>query len=411
MKVCVIGGGASGMMCATMIARKGHEVTLFEKNEKLGKKIYITGKGRCNVTNIATGDEFLKNVVNGKKFVMGAITRFNSNDTHNFFEELGVKLKIERGGRVFPESDKSSDIIKALEKAMRWAGVEVKLNSNVQEIVADEGEVTSVIIDGESFSFDAVVVATGGVSYPATGSTGDGYEFAKSVGHSIVNPKPALCALLTNDDDIQELQGLSLKNVRLTAKEQGKIVYESEIGEMLFTDRGISGPIVLSGSSYINKFEPSNIDLFIDFKPALSEEALLNRIDRDIEKLKAKQFSSLIEGFLPKSLVKVFAKRLGVNLTFKANQLPREKRKNLTHLLKNFSLSLKSLENFNSAIITSGGVNLKEINPKYMKSKLISGLYFVGEVLDIDALTGGYNLQLAFATAVTCASDFKDLRG
>ena len=411
MKVCVIGGGASGMMCATMIARKGHEVTLFEKNEKLGKKIYITGKGRCNVTNIATGDEFLKNVVNGKKFVMGAITRFNSNDTHNFFEELGVKLKIERGGRVFPESDKSSDIIKALEKAMRWAGVEVKLNSNVQEIVAHEGEVNGVIIDGESFSFDAVVVATGGVSYPATGSTGDGYEFAKSVGHSIVNPKPALCAFLTNDDDIQELQGLSLKNVRLTAKEQGKIVYESEIGEMLFTDRGISGPIVLSGSSYINKFEPSKIDLFIDFKPALSEEALLNRIDRDIEKLKAKQFSSLLEGFLPKSLLRVFAKRLGVNLTFKANQLPREKRKNLTHLLKNFSLSLKSLENFHSAIITSGGVNLKEINPKYMKSKLISGLYFVGEVLDIDALTGGYNLQLAFATAVTCASDFKDLRG
>lgn len=411
MKVCVIGGGASGMMCATMIARKGHEVTLFEKNEKLGKKIYITGKGRCNVTNIATGDEFLKNVVNGKKFVMGAITRFNSNDTHKFFEELGVKLKIERGGRVFPESDKSSDIIKALEKAMRWAGVDVKLNSNVQEIVAHEGEVTGVIVDGESLSFDAVVVATGGVSYPATGSTGDGYVFAKSVGHSIINPKPALCAFLTNDDDIQELQGLSLKNVRLIAKEQGKIVYESEIGEMLFTDRGISGPIVLSCSSYINKFEPSNIDLFIDFKPALSEEALLNRIDRDIEKLKAKQFSSLIEGFLPKSLVKVFAKRLGVNLTFKANQLPREKRKNLTNLLKNFSLSLKSLENFNSAIITSGGVNLKEINPKYMKSKLISGLYFVGEVLDIDALTGGYNLQLAFATAVTCASDFKDLRG
>ena len=411
MKVCVIGGGASGMMSAIMIARKGHEVTLFEKNEKLGKKIYITGKGRCNVTNIATGDEFLKNVINGKKFVMGAITRFNSNDTKNFFEDLGVKLKIERGGRVFPESDKSSDIIKALEKAMRWAGVDVKLNSVVEKLVTNENQVSGVVVNGDTLNFDAVIVATGGVSYPATGSTGDGYEFAKSAGHTIVNPKPALCAILTNDEDTKELQGLSLKNVKLVAREKNKIVYESDIGEMLFTDRGVSGPIVLSCSSCINKYDLSSIKLAIDFKPALTEESLMNRIDRDIENLKAKQFSSLLEGFLPKSLVKVFAKRLGVNLGFKANQVSREKRKNIAFMLKNFEISLKSLENFDSAIITSGGVNLKEINPKYMKSKLISGLYFVGEVLDIDALTGGYNLQLAFATAVTCASDFKDIRG
>ena len=411
MKVCVIGGGAAGMMCATMIARKGHEVTLFEKNEKLGKKIYITGKGRCNITNIATGDDFLKNVVNGRKFVMGAITRFNSNDTKNFFEELGVNLKIERGGRVFPESDKSSDIIKAFEKAMRWAGVDVKLNAKVQRLCVDDGVITGVVVDSETKKFDAVVVATGGVSYPATGSTGDGYEFAKSVGHSLVDPKSGLCAILTNDQDIKELQGLSLKNVKFIAKENSKTIYESETGEMLFTDRGVSGPIVLSCSSYINRCNIETLDLFIDFKPALSEESLVNRIDRDIEELKAKQVSSLLEGFLPKSLVKVFAKRLEVNLTLKANQFSREKRKLLAKLLKSFHLSPKSLESFDSAIITSGGVNLKEINPKYMKSKLVSGLYFVGEVLDIDALTGGYNLQLAFATAVTCASDFKDLRG
>lgn len=410
MKVCVIGGGASGMMCATMIARKGHEVTLFEKNEKLGKKIYITGKGRCNVTNVAVGDEFLKNVVGGKKFVMGAVTRFDSNDTREFFEELGVKLKIERGGRVFPESDKSSDIIKALEKSMRWAGVDVKLNSEVQEIKISDNVVTGVVVNGKELKFDAVVVATGGVSYPATGSTGDGYKFAKQLGHTIVDPKPGLCAIVTNDEDTKELQGLSLKNVKLIAKVNDKTIYESEVGEMLFTDRGVSGPIVLSCSSFINKFNIKDVKLYIDFKPALSSDSLQNRIDRDIEKLKAKQFSSLLEGFLPKALVKVFAKRMNVNLTFKANQIDKEKRKKLSFLLKNFEISPKCLENFDCAIITSGGVNLKEINPKYMKSKLVSGLYFIGEVLDIDALTGGFNLQLAFSTAVTCSSDFKDLK-
>ena len=397
-------------MCATMIARKGHQVTLFEQNEKLGKKIYITGKGRCNVTNVAVGDEFLKNVVNGKKFVMGAVTRFNSNDTTNFFEELGVKLKIERGGRVFPESDKSSDIIKAMEKAMRWAGVEVKLNSKVDKILSEDGVVTGVQVGGEDLIFDSVIVATGGVSYPSTGSTGDGYEFAKEMGHTIVKPKPALCAIVMNDKDIPELQGLSLKNVKFISKLDGKTVYESEVGEMLFTSNGVSGPIVLSCSSYVNKYDMKDLKMFIDFKPALSNDSLLNRIDRDIETLKAKQFSSLLEGFLPKSLVKVFAKRLGISLTFKANQVDKEKRKKLAFLLKNFELSPKTLENFNTAIITSGGINLKEINPKYMKSKLISGLYFIGEVLDIDALTGGFNLQLAFSTAVTCSSDFKDIR-
>lgn len=410
MKVCVVGGGASGMMCATMIARKGHQVTLFEKNEKLGKKIYITGKGRCNVTNVAVGDEFLKNVVNGRKFVMGAVTRFNSTDTKNFFEDLGVELKIERGGRVFPESDKSSDIIKAMEKAMRWAGVDIKLNSKVEKILVQDDTITGVCVNGQNLNFDSVIIATGGVSYPATGSTGDGYEFAKLVGHTIVEPKPALCAIIMKDDDIKELQGLSLKNVKFISKLNGKNVYESEVGEMLFTSNGVSGPIVLSCSSYVNKYDMKDLKMFIDFKPALTIDSLLNRIDRDIESLKAKQFSSLLEGFLPKSLVKVFAKRLNINLTFKANQVDKEKRRKLAFLLKNFELSPKSLEDFNTAIITSGGINLKEINPKYMKSKLISGLYFIGEVLDIDALTGGFNLQLAFATAVTCASDFKDIR-
>lgn len=406
MKVCVIGGGASGMMCATMIARKGHNVTLFEKNEKLGKKLYITGKGRCNVTNATVGNEFLQNVVGGKKFVMGAVTRFDSNDTMNFFEEMGVPLKIERGNRVFPASDKSSDIIKALEKAMNWAGVKVELNSAVQKIIVEEAQVKAVVVNGKALEFDKVVVATGGISYASTGSTGDGYEFAKSVGHKIIEPVQALCAIKLKTDECKQVEGLSLKNVTLTSKVADKVIYKSEIGEMLFTANGISGPIVLTTSSYINRQDFSKLKLYIDFKPALSTDALSIRIDRDIAELKAKQISSLLERLLPKSMVGLFLKRLGVESSFKANQLDREKRKKLINLLKNYEFLPDSLENFNQTVITAGGVDLKEINPKYMKSKLVSGLYFIGEVLDIDALTGGFNLQLAFSTAVTCASDF-----
>ena len=406
MKVCVIGGGAAGMMCATMIARKGHQVTLFEKNEKLGKKIYITGKGRCNVTNAVVGNEFLQNVVSGKKFVMGAITRFNSNDTMAFFEDVGVPLKIERGNRVFPVSDKSNDIIKGLEKAMQWSGVEICLNSNVERIDVKDNLATGVVGDGKMFEFDRVVVATGGISYASTGSTGDGYEFAKAVGHTIINPVPALCAIRLKSDECKNVEGLSLKNVTLTSKLGDKVVYKSDIGEMLFTAHGISGPIVLSMSSYINRVDFNALKLYIDFKPALSYDALQVRLDRDITELKAKQVSSLLEGLLPKSLVPLFAKRLGVLLTSKANQLDREKRKKLVELLKNYEFMPESLEDFNQAVVTAGGVNLKEINPKYMKSKIVPNLYFVGEVLDIDALTGGFNLQLAFSTAVTCASDF-----
>lgn len=406
MKVCVIGGGASGMMCATMIARKGHNVTLFEKNEKLGKKLYITGKGRCNVTNATVGNEFLQNVVGGKKFVMGAVTRFDSNDTMNFFEEMGVPLKIERGNRVFPASDKSSDIIKALEKAMNWAGVKVELNSAVQKIIVEEANVKAVVVNGKALEFDRVVVATGGISYASTGSTGDGYEFAKSVGHKIIEPVQALCAIKLKTDECKQVEGLSLKNVTLTSKVADKVIYKSEIGEMLFTANGISGPIVLTTSSYINRQDFSKLKLYIDFKPALSTDALSIRIDRDIAEIKAKQISSLLERLLPKSMVGLFLKRLGVDSSFKANQLDREKRKKLINLLKNYEFLPDSFENFNQTVITAGGVDLKEINPKYMKSKLVSGLYFIGEVLDIDALTGGFNLQLAFSTAVTCASDF-----
>ena len=406
MNVCIVGGGASGMMCAVMIARKGHNVTIFEKNEKLGKKLFITGKGRCNVTNDATGDAFLKNVVSGKKFVMGAITRFNSQDTKAFFEELGVSLKIERGNRIFPVSDKSSDIIKAFEKALNWANVKVCLNTKVEDIFIQDDNIKGVVINGKKEHFDAVIIATGGVSYPSTGSSGDGYKFAENLGHTIVKPVPALSALVLDKNEVSGLQGLSLKNIILTAKEKDKIIYKSEVGEMLFTHNGISGPVVLSASSYINRLDLKNVKICIDFKPALSLDSLILRIDRDITNLKAKQVSSLLAELLPKSLIDIFAKKWGVVLTSKANQLNKQNRKKLAFLLKNYEFQPISLENIDAAIVTAGGVNLKEINPKFMKSKFFSNLYFIGEVLDIDALTGGFNLQLAFSTAVTCASDF-----
>lgn len=410
MKVCVIGGGAAGMMCATMIARKGHQVDLYEKNEKLGKKIYITGKGRCNVSNATVGDEFLKNVVHGRKFVMGAITRFNSNDTIDFFKDLSVPLKVERGNRIFPESDKSSDIIKGLEKALRWAGVKVNLNSQVEKINYEEGLVTGVAVDGKIINYDSVIVATGGVTYPLTGSTGDGYDFAKELGHTIIEPKAALCAIKINDEECAKMSGLALKNVKISAFLEKKRIFESEIGEMSFIGYGITGPIVLSCSSYICREDFSKLKLVIDMKPSLTLDVLENRIDREIIGLKNQDLSALLETLLPKAMVSVFARRLKLDLKEKANQLTKEKRKNIAFLLKNFEYLPSSLDVLDSAIVTSGGINLKEINPKFMKSKLYSNLYFVGEVMDIDALTGGFNIQLAFSTAVACASDFKNLK-
>lgn len=407
MKVCIIGGGASGMMAALLIAQKKHQVILLEKNEKLGKKIYITGKGRCNLTNAVIGNEFLANVVSNPKFVLSSEIRFNSSDTMRVFEDLGVPLKIERGNRVFPESDKASDITKALERRLKLFNVDIRLNTEVKEILVQDSVATGVkLANDEIINADAVIVATGGVSYPLTGSTGDGYKFAESVGHKIIEPKPALVSMEICDSDINILAGLSLKNVRIGAKEKNKTIFTSPIGEMLFTGNGISGPIVLTTSSNINRNLPENITICIDFKPGLDDFALFNRIERDIVTLKSKQFSSLLEGLLPKSLVDIFVKRLGINKEKKVSQLSKEERESLVQLLKNFPLKLKKLDDIEHAVVTSGGVCVKEIKPKNMESKIVSKLYFIGEVLDIDALTGGFNLQLAFSTAASCASDF-----
>ena len=407
MKVCIIGGGAGGMMSGLMIAKKGHQVILLEKNDKLGKKIYITGKGRCNVTNAVTGNEFLANVVRNPKFIMSSEVRFNSQDTMNLFEELGVPLKIERGNRVFPKSDKASDITKALEKGLKKYNVQIRLNSEVSKILTKDNVARGVKLkSGEEILSDAVVVATGGISYPLTGSTGDGYKFAAETGHRIIETVPGLVGILTKDQDIHALSGLSLKNVRLFAMQDSKEIFKSDIGEMLITGNGISGPLALTLSSYINRFSPENVEIYIDFKPALDDFALFLRIERDIKELKSKQFSSLLEGLLPKSLADVFAKRLGISKTKKVSQLTKEERENLCKMLKNFHLKFDRLDDIERAVITSGGVSTKDIKPKNMESKIISKLYFVGEVVDVDALTGGFNLQLAFSMASACASDF-----
>ena len=407
MKVCIIGGGAGGMMSGLMIAKKGHQVILLEKNDKLGKKIHITGKGRCNVTNAVTGNEFLANVVRNPKFIMSSEVRFNSQDTMNLFEELGVPLKIERGNRVFPKSDKASDITKALEKGLKKYNVQIRLNSEVSKILTKDNVACGVKLkSGEEILSDAVIVATGGISYPLTGSTGDGYKFAAETGHRIIETVPGLVGILTKDQDIHALSGLSLKNVRLFAMQDSKEIFKSDIGEMLITGNGISGPLALTLSSYINRFSPENVEIYIDFKPALDDFALFLRIERDIKELKSKQFSSLLEGLLPKSLADVFAKRLGISKTKKVSQLTKEERENLCKMLKNFHLKFDRLDDIERAVITSGGVSTKDIKPKNMESKIISKLYFVGEVVDVDALTGGFNLQLAFSMASACASDF-----
>lgn len=405
MNIAVVGGGASGSLCAIMLAKKGHKVSLYERNDKIGKKLYITGKGRCNLTNATTGSDFLQNVVNGNKFIMSAETRFNSTDTMDLFKSFGVPLKIERGNRVFPVSDKSSDIIASLVEQLKLSRVKVHLSSTVEDIIVEEGVAKGIVVGGQNLMYDIVVVATGGKSYPATGSTGDGYIWAEKTGHNIISPVPSLVGINIQDKDIFALEGLSLKNVRVSAHVGDKNIYTSPVGEMLFTSNGVSGPIVLSLSAYVNRLDPKTIKLMIDFKPALSLEQLEGRISRDILNLGAKQVSSLLEGLLPRSLCGVFANRLGILMEEKANQLSRSQRENLAYMLKNFELAVSSLEGFDRAVVTSGGISTKQISPRNMQSKLVKNLYFIGEVLDIDALTGGFNLQLAFSTAVACASD------
>ncbi len=392
MKIAIIGGGPAGMMCAIKAA-ENHGVTIFEKNEKLGKKLFITGKGRCNLTNYCDEREFLKNMVNNSNFMYSSIYSFSPFTTYYYFEELGLPLKVERGNRVFPLSDKSSDVIRAYEKKLKALGVKINLNY----------EVTSIEKVGEEFilngreKFDKVVIATGGISYKLTGSTGDGYKFAKNFGHKIINQVPGLIGI--NLKNNFSLAGLTLKNIELKVIKDKKII-SNEFGEMLFTHRGISGPIVLTTSSKINRLK--DFEMFLDLKPALEPEKLDARILRDFSENQNKNIENVMKSLLPKDLISYVLYSAGISGDEKVNQITKIERENLVKTIKNFELKFDSLDDIDRAIVTSGGIDVKDIDPKTMESKKVSGLYFIGEVLDLDGLTGGFNIQIANSTGYSC---------
>ena len=399
-KVLVIGGGAAGMFAAISAAEEGHEVHLFEKNEKCGKKLYITGKGRCNLTNACEMEDLFNNVCSNSKFLYSSFYGFTNQDVIAFFEENGTKTKVERGERVFPLSDHSSDVIGALTRRMRALGVQVHLNIEAKEILTEEGRVTGLLFsDGTKETGDAVILATGGLSYPSTGSTGDGYRFAEKLGHKITELSPALVPMNVKEEDCRRLQGLSLKNVRVSLSAGKKCFYE-DFGEMMFTHFGVTGPLILSASSQVpKKFRGQELTLSIDLKPALSPEQLDDRLLRDFSKEKNKQFKTVLGGLFPSKLIPVMVERSGIEPEKQVNAIEKTERLQFVEKIKNFRLTVTGFRDYNEAIITRGGVCVKEVNPSTMESKLVSGLFFAGEILDLDALTGGFNLQIAWSTA------------
>ena len=397
-KIAVVGGGASGLMAAGEAARLVGDVTLFEKNEKPGKKLAITGKGRCNVTNLCSLEEFMANVATNPKFLYSALDYFSPQDCMDFFEKLGVKLKIERGKRVFPASDNAFEIVDALKKFIGMNKVKLKY-AKAEKLLIDANKITGLFAGGQKYDFDAVILCTGGMSYPKTGSTGDGYKFAKAAGHNIIAPKASLVPLEIKEKFCADLMGLSLKNITLCLYENDKKVF-FEMGEMLFTHFGISGPLALSASSHIRDAENKSYRIKIDLKPALSEEQLDKRILSDFEKYKNKMFKNSLDELLPKKLIPVFLKILEnfIDPEKKINEITKAERSKLLGLFKDFSLSLKGFRPIDEAIITCGGVDTNEIYSNKMESKLVGGLYFAGEIIDVDAYTGGFNLQIAFST-------------
>ncbi|AWI05201.1 NAD(P)/FAD-dependent oxidoreductase [Clostridium drakei] len=394
--VIVIGGGPAGMMAA-IAASKKHNTILIEKNEKLGKKLYITGKGRCNVTNAKDINDFFDYIPGNSTFLYSALYTFTNEDTMNFFENSDVKLKVERGDRVFPKSDKSSDIISALEKVLRKNNVDIKLNTKVKKFVFENNIINAVQLeDGSIIEGDNFILCTGGISYPQTGSTGEGFKIAQDLGHNITKLMPSLVPIEIEEDWIKELQGLSLKNVELTIKDNKNKNLYKDFGEMLFTHFGISGPIVLSASRIINK--SNNLKAIIDLKPALSNEELDKRIQKDFSKYLNKDFKNSLDELLPKKLISIIIALSGIDSIKKVNLITKEERKNLVNLIKNLSLNIKGLRPISEAIVTAGGVNVKEIDPSTMKSKILNNLYFAGEIMDVDAYTGGFNIQIALST-------------
>jgi len=401
-KVFVVGGGAAGMLAAISAARNGHKVVLLEKNEKLGKKLFITGKGRCNLTNACDQEEFFSQIVTNHKFLFGAFHTFNNFDTMDFFEQLGLRLKTERGNRVFPESDKSSDVISVLKREMERQSVTVRYHCEVEELLVKEGRFYGLRLTGtkEELLGDAAIIATGGLSYPLTGSTGDGFRFAKAMGHTVTELHPSLVPVHVKESFAKELMGLSLKNIEISITSGQKQVYH-DFGELLFTHFGVSGPVILSASSYIIPYLKKQEPLFlsIDLKPALSPEQLDARILRDFEEFKNKQFKNSLDHLLPNKLIDVIIRLSLIDSEKKVNSITKEERLRLVHLLKHLTMQITQLSDYNQAVVTKGGINIKEVKPSTMESKLVKNVYFVGEVLDLDALTGGFNLQIAWSTA------------
>lgn len=391
------------MMAAYAAAESGHAVTLLEQNEKLGKKLFITGKGRCNLTNASDMEQLFANVVSNRKFLYSAFYSYDNEQVISFFESHGMPTKTERGNRVFPVSDHSSDVIAALSAALREQHVEVFLHTKVKRLLLEkrdeEKRVTGVeLADHTKMHADAVIVATGGISYPSTGATGDGYRMAEESGHKMVSPTPALVPMEMKEPWVRDLQGLSLRNVRMSVSRGKKKLYE-DFGEMLFTHFGVSGPLVLSASGCIPaKAFDQELSMTIDLKPALDVEQLDHRILREFDEMKNKQFKNSLGHLLPAKMIPVMIALSGIDPDTKVNEISREQRQNLLHLFKNMPLTITGLRDFKEAIITKGGVSVKDINPSTMESKLVQGLYFCGEVLDLDALTGGYNLQIAWST-------------
>ncbi|MBQ1264212.1 MAG: NAD(P)/FAD-dependent oxidoreductase [Oscillospiraceae bacterium] len=397
----IVGGGAAGMMAAVLAGEQGLRVTVIEKNDRLGKKLYITGKGRCNVTNACDTEEFFKNVPRNPRFLYSAVHGFTSADAMRFFEDRGCALKVERGARVFPESDKSASVIDCLRRSMNACGVQI-VQAKAEQILAQEGAVCSVQTDKGAFYAKRVLLAVGGCSYPLTGSTGDGYDMAARLGHTIITPVGSLVPLVEKGHDCKQMQGLALKNISVRLiNQKGKTVFE-EFGELLFTHFGLSGPVILSASAHMN--EKDSYTVAIDLKPALDEQKLDARLLRDFEENQNRNFENALSQLLPKTLIPVVIRRSGIDPEQKVHSITRQQRRALLEVLKRFTVEIACKAPVEDAIITSGGVKVGEVDPKTMQSKLVSGLYFAGEILDVDAYTGGFNLQIAWSTANAAAN-------
>nr|WP_256466721.1 NAD(P)/FAD-dependent oxidoreductase [Tepidibacter aestuarii] len=397
-KVVVIGGGAAGMIAAAIAGGRGLDVTLIEKNSVMGKKLLITGKGRCNITNDCDVEELIENVPVNGKFLYSAFYTFTNMDVVELFNKLGVKTKVERGNRIFPVSDRSSDVVEALKKYMKQNNVKV-LKGEVDKVESEDGYVKNIVLkDGKCIMCDSVIVATGGASYPQTGSTGDGYKFARQNGHNISKIKPSLVPLETKEKWVKNLQGLTLRNISVKVlNKNNKKVYD-DFGELNFNSYGISGPVILSASCYIKDMDKNDYRVIIDLKPALSNEKLDNRIQRDFDKYSTKNFEEALKALLPQKMISTIIELTEIDPNKIVNQISKQERKKLIDTLKNMTLNIKKYRPIKDAIVTSGGVKINEINPSTMESKLVKGLYFAGEVIDVDAYTGGFNLQIAFST-------------